>query len=832
MMDGVGHEGNHFHFDEAQRVWQSVDDDEEAVGWAELSSHSQPVMVSDAYAKTCTLSILFADLARQLLLDRVHDEDLHQQCINVIDTLERSQRVSEQQIAQMRVKYEAGAAAMANSLELAYRAGYRAVMFAIDQFAFTSGIPYREILELLAEQYPSVYTDFPKIEHDAHPFDRLERRAADHYHDLDASSPSYWKRLKNFCIANGKNYFPPLIWVPTYSLRTLLYDILAGLTVGVFLVPQGMAYAALAGLPVEIGLYASTIPVLVYALLGTSRQMAVGPFALIALLVNAALQSLPVPTGTEAQQAAFLLQASVDLMLYVGLVLTIFGILRLGFISNFISKSFLAGFTSASGLLIQTSQIPKFLGEKVPSGFSSQMFVIQWVQIVQGLPSINWVTLVTGIVTLIVVLFFQVFNKKYPIKIGPLKIPFPSALLVIIVGILVSFLADFDGKGVSVVGYIPPGFNALSLPTFNNFGNLFVNAIIIALIVYLSSAAITLKYSEQHDYDADPNQEQIAMGVANIVGSFFSGFVVSGAMSRSAVANDAGARSPVFGIATAIVVIIILVVATPVLFFLPSTCLSALILVAAYGLWDFMLLLDLWRIRKLDFIVWWVAFLCTLLIGASIGLLIALAFSIIVVVYQASTPHVAVLGRLPRSSVWRNVRRFPDAIVVSGLLVLRIDANFFFANVRFIHQTIIRLILAEPKRVYVLLLDLSPVGDIDFSAVTELQKTIKYLRARDTTLMATAVNGIVRDMLRKSGFIKLIGEENVFWLHQDAVKEAKKIINRKMEAARAARREQGLPPEDDDFATNVTLSHFGGPQRVFKSPERQKEHQSFWQKLI
>ena len=635
------------------------------MGWSELTSQQSPVVVSDAYAKTSSFVIVFIDVARDLIAQHVSDPEHSRECTDILDNLGAEANVTEGQIARMRTEYDAQPALMANSLELAYRASYRRVMFAIDQFAFSSGIKYANILQAVASEYPDLYLDFPKCEHDAHPFDMLEQRALEHYQAIGDSSPSYLQRLKQFFINNGESYFPPLLWLPTYTSKLLLYDILAGLTVGVFLVPQGMAYASLAGLPVEIGLYASTLPVVVYALLGTSRQMAVGPFALIALLVNSALQAVPVPAGlSAAAEAAFLLQSSVNLMLYVGLILLIFGILRLGFISNFISKSFLAGFTSASGLLIQTSQIPKLLGEKVASNYSSQMFVLQWAEIIRNLPSTNWVTLVIGIVTLIVVLFFQVLNKKKPMKIRGLTLPFPSALLVIVLGILISYLADFESLGVSVVGSIPSGFNSLSVPSFNQFGDLFVNSIIIALIVFLSSAAIAIKYSEEHQYQTDPNQEQIALGLANIIGAFFSGFVVSGAMSRSAVANNAGARSPLFGIATALVVTLILFVATGLLYYLPSACLSALILVAAYGLWDFLLLQDLWRIRKLDFLVWWVAFLCTLLIGASIGLLIALAFSIVVVVYTASTPHIAILGRLPRTTVWRNVQRFPNAIVV------------------------------------------------------------------------------------------------------------------------------------------------------------------------
>jgi hypothetical protein len=372
---------------------------------------------------------------------------------------------------------KASATAKANTYELAYRAGYRRILFTIDQFCNSSDISDAAMLAKIEENYPGLYNDFPKARHDIHPFDCLES-SANVVYGPPKPDPSYLRQLQAFCIENGKSYFPPLIWVPKYDPRTLLFDILAGLTVGVFLVPQGMAYALLAGLPVEIGLYASTVPVLIYAFLGTSRQMAVGPFALVALLVNSALLSIPpVPGATPEEAAAALIQSSVNLMLYVGLILLAFGICRLGFISNFISKSFLAGFTSASGILIQTTQIPKLLGQKVDPDFSTFNWILQCAEIVRKLPTVFWPTLLVGFVSLVVVLIFQQLNKRKPIKIKGLTIPLPAALIVIIFGILISFLADFEGIGIQIVGTIPAGFNAISIPSFDQFGAQFVNAI-------------------------------------------------------------------------------------------------------------------------------------------------------------------------------------------------------------------------------------------------------------------------------------------------------------------------------------------------------------------
>jgi SulP family sulfate permease len=362
------------------------------------------------------------------------------------------------------------------------------------------------------------------------------------------------------------------------------------------------------------------------------------------------------------------------------------------------------------------------------------------------------------------------------------------------------------------------------VPNFDQFSQQYINSIIIALLVFLVSATNTLKYSEEHGYDVDMNQEMLAHGLSNVVGSFFCGFVSCGAMSRSTVANAAGAKTLMYGIVTGLVVTIILLVATPVLYYVPSTCLSGMILVAAYGLWDFMVVIDLWKVRKIDCLVWFVAFFCTLFLSASTGLLLALGFSLLMVIYRVSSPHIAVLGRLPRTTVWRNVLRFPDAIVTEGLLVLRIDADMFFGNIRFIHKAITQLVTKEPTQVHVLLLDFSAVSDVDFSAVVELRKTVKWLKARDIILLVTAINGQIRDVLKRSRFMDLVGEQNVFWLHSDAAKRAKEIVR-----AREPQR-QSKPKLRPSEA--IRMSEFGGPNTSFSFQEQPKQEVSFIHRLI
>lgn len=274
---------------------------------------------------------------------------------------------------------------------------------------------------------------------------------------------------------------------------------------------------------------------------------------------------------------------------------------------------------------------------------------------------------------------------------------------------------------------------------------------------------------------------------------------------------------------------LVLLVATGALYWMPNTILAATIIMAAYGLWDFTILVDLWRVRKEDFLVWWVSFLATLFLGSSTGLLVALGFSIAFVVYRISRPHIATLGRLPRTTVWRDAMRFPSAMVMDGVLVLRIDSDIFFANISWIHNHIVRTIEAEPPDlpVRVLILDLSAVSDVDYSAVRELHKTFKWLKARDIRVLATAVSGPVRDMLRRSELLPLIGTENIFWMHQDASRAARAIVR------------SYLPDVDEEHESRLSsptraasASRFGGETHALRYAEQGKTKRSLFQMIV
>jgi hypothetical protein len=353
---------------------------------------------------------------------------------------------------------EADEEALANHLELAYRASYRLVLYFMSRFCLLANMSDRDLLKSMTADYEELGADFPKSSSDIHPIDDLEVSSLQRY---GPSPPpkSLLQRFVGFCRTKGKNYFPPITWLPKYSFVMFLQDLLAGISVGVFVVPQGMAYSILAGLPVYVGLYASTVPTWVYSLFGTTPQMAVGPFALISLLVGSALSSVvPIgPTDSPAIVAAQI-QASVNLMLYVGMFLTGFGLLRFGFVTNFISKSFLAGFTSASGVLIQTNQLPTLFGEKVGSNYASLSWIDQVQEFIRKLPSSFWPTILTGFVTIVVVILIEQWNRRKPIRIRSTIIMVPSALIVLIFAIIISWAANFQAIGIKVSHYASQSF--------------------------------------------------------------------------------------------------------------------------------------------------------------------------------------------------------------------------------------------------------------------------------------------------------------------------------------------------------------------------------------
>lgn len=422
-----------------------------------------------------------------------------------------------------------------------------------------------------------------------------------------------------------KKLIPALMWMHDYKKSDLSGDLSAGFIVAVMLIPQGMAYAMLAGLPPVIGLYASTIPLLVYALFGTSRQLAVGPVAMVSLLVLAGVSTLAEP-GTESYISLVLL-----LMLMVGVIQFLMGVLKLGFIVNFLSHAVISGFTSAAAIIIGLSQLKHLLGVKLES---NQVFLVLW-EAIRKIAEINPISFAIGAGSIILLVTLKKVLPRVP---GP--------LVVVVLSSIIVYLFQLQNAGVSIVGEVPKGLPSLSVPMFNMDSILLLLpiALTISFIGFMESIAMAKAIAAKEKYKIVPNKELVGLGLANVAGSFFSGYPVTGGFSRSAVNYQAGARTPLATMITAVLILLTLLFFTDFFYYLPNTVLAAIIMVAVYGLIDFKEAKGLFKVHKLDGGTWAVTFIATLFIGIEQGILAGLAFSLVVFIARSAYPHMAELG--------------------------------------------------------------------------------------------------------------------------------------------------------------------------------------------
>ncbi len=522
-------------------------------------------------------------------------------------------------------------------------------------------------------------------------------------------------------------------WVSAYQRGDLRSDLAAGVTVGAMLVPQAMAYALLAGLPPEVGLYAATIPVLVYALLGSSRQLAVGPVAIVSLLTASALGPL-----VEEGSADYLAAAAL-LALMVGVVHLILGAGRLGFLVNFLSHSVLVGFTAAAALIIGTSQAKHLFGISVAR---QDHFYETVTELVRNLDGAHGATMGVGFVAL-ATLFV---TKKYFPKL-------PGALLVVVGSILAVELFDLESRGVAVVGDIPAALPSFGLPDLGGslIGQLAATAFVITIVGFMESIAVAKVYARRHRYEIEPNTELVGLGAANIASGLFGGYPVTGGFSRTAVNDSAGARTPLASVFTAGVVLATVLFLTPLLASLPNAALGAIIVMAVAGLFDVSEMVHLARVKRSDLIGLGVAFGATLALGIEIGIAVAVVASMLVVFARMSRPHTATLGRVPGTTTYRNVERFPEVETFAGVQVIRIDAALSFVN-----ANAIKVMLAaqaeklenEPRA---LVLDASGLNDMDATGAAMLADLLQDFDEQHVTLHLADVKGPVRDVLKRAG---------------------------------------------------------------------------------
>lgn len=529
-------------------------------------------------------------------------------------------------------------------------------------------------------------------------------------------------------------------WAPNYERSDLRSDLGAGLTVGAMLVPQAMAYALLAGLPPEVGLYAATVPVVIYALFGTSRQLAVGPVAIVSLLTATALAPL-VEQGTSGY-----LSAAALLALMVGVVHIVLGAGRLGFLVNFLSHSVLVGFTAAAAIIIGFSQAKHVFGISTDR---TEHFYLTVLEVIDNLSSTNFPTLILGAVALAVL-----FGLK---RVAPRV---PAALVVVVGSILAVEALNLEARGVKVVGDIPDSLPAFGLPDFSGslIGNLAMTALVITLVGFMESIAVAKVYARRHRYEVDPNSELIGLGAANVAAGLFGGYPVTGGFSRTAVNDTAGARTPLASLITAGVVLATIAFLTPLFASLPNAALGAIIIMAVIGLIDVAEMRHIAAVKRSDLIGLSVAFFATLILGIELGILVAVVASMLVVFARMSMPHSAVLGHVDGTTSYRNIERFPEAQTIQGVRIVRIDAALSFANAAYVKRLLLDIVESLTDEPRSLVLDASGINDLDVTGAEMLHEVLAEIKDRGVALHVAEIKGPVRDVLRRAGIWDELGD--------------------------------------------------------------------------
>ena len=545
---------------------------------------------------------------------------------------------------------------------------------------------------------------------------------------------------------------PIFNWIREYNKSSLKGDLSAGLTVGVMLIPQGMAYAMIAGLPPIYGLYASTIPLIVYALLGTSRQLAVGPVAMVSLLTASGVGLLAAGGSAEYVSLAILLA------LMVGLIQFALGVSRLGFLVNFLSHPVISGFTSAAALIIGLSQLKHLLGIPIARTHHVHEIIIS---AFRQLADVHLPTLAIGLGGMVLIMLARRIHKLIP---GP--------LLAVVFGILVVWLASLNQAGVNIVGEVPSGLPSFSMPSLNweHWQALLPTALAIALVSFMESIAVAKAIQNKHkDYKVDANQELLALGSANIVGSLFQSYPTTGGFSRTAVNDQAGARTGMSSIISALLIVLTLMFLTSWFYYLPKAILASVIMVAVFGLIDYKEALHLWKVHRGDFWMLLITFIATLALGIEKGIGLGVLMSIGMIIYRSTRPHIAELGQIEGTNYYRNIHRFDDVIVRDNILIVRFDASLYFANIAHFQETIDTLREERGEKLKAIVLNFDSVNNIDSSALHGLISLDQNLRSEGLIVVYTCIKGPVRDRLDKAGFTHKIGDQYFFLSVQEAI---------------------------------------------------------------
>ena len=543
-------------------------------------------------------------------------------------------------------------------------------------------------------------------------------------------------------------YLPILDWARTYDRDTATSDLVAAVIVTIMLIPQSLAYALLAGLPAEMGLYASILPLVAYAIFGTSRALAVGPVAVVSLMTAAAIGQLGLNDPAQIALAA------VTLAFISGVFLVAIGVLRLGFLANFLSHPVIAGFITASGVLIAASQLKHIFGISA----EGHTLVDLVGALIAHLPETNGITLAIGVAATAFLFWVRKGLKPMLRKMGfgPRMADIlakAGPVAAVAVTTLLTWGLGLTEMGVKVVGEVPTGLPPFSVPSFDlsMWKTLLMPAILISIIGFVESVSVAQTLAAKRRQRIDPDQELIGLGASNIGSALSGGFPVTGGFSRSVVNFDAGAETPAAGAYTAVGIGLATLLLTPLLFFLPKATLAATIIVAVLSLVDFSILKKTWTYSKVDFTAVSATIVLTLLVGVEVGVSAGVLLSILLHLYKTSKPHVAEVGLVPGTHHFRNVLRH-EVETLPGVLTLRVDESLYFVNARFLEEYVLSRV-AECQNLRHVVLMFPAVNEVDMSALETLEEINRRLSEQGITLHLTEVKGPVMDRLKRSHFL-------------------------------------------------------------------------------
>ncbi|XP_031131893.1 sulfate transporter 1.3-like [Ipomoea triloba] len=568
--------------------------------------------------------------------------------------------------------------------------------------------------------------------------------------------------------------FPILEWGRSYNLSKLKDDLIAGLTIASLCIPQDIGYAKLANLDPQFGLYSSFVPPLIYAFMGSSRDIAIGPVAVVSLLLGNMLQNEidPAKQKLEYQRLAF------TATFFAGITQFVLGFFRLGFLIDFLSHAAIVGFMGGAGITIALQQLKGLLGIKKFTKKTDLISVMKsvWGSVHHGW---NWQTIVIGVTFLAFLLAAKYIGKKSKKFFW---VPAIAPLISVIISTFSVYITHAEKHGVKIVNHIEKGINPSSVNKLYFSGDYLAKGFrigaIAGMVALTEATAIGRTFAAMKDYQIDGNKEMVALGTMNVVGSLTSCYIATGSFSRSAVNYMAGCHTAVSNIVMSLVVLLTLELITPLFKYTPNAILASIIISAVAGIIDIPAMVLIWKIDKFDFVACMGAFLGVLFHSVEIGLLIAVAISFAKILLQVTRPRIAVLGRIPRTNVYRNIQQYPDATRIPGILIVRIDSAIYFSNSNYARDRILRWLSDEEEklkeinsllRVQYLIVEMSPVTDIDTSGIHAFEDLYKSLQKRNIQLVLANPGPAVMAKLHASNLASMIGEDRIFLRISDAV---------------------------------------------------------------